>query len=267
MDAPSVMSVRHTRSPVLIARRVIYALLMREVLTRFGAYRFGVVWLLLDPLIQVLIMVGLFAGVFHRMMPNVDYAVFIAVSIVPWMMFSNIITRGMVAVESNKGLFAFRQVRPIDALVARVVLEVLVHAAALVVVIFILHLLGYVVSLGRPIEFLLACFLMAFMASALALILICVQRVAPEVKKGVEVVMRLLYFVSGIIIPMSAIPASYRHYFDWNPLLHAMEFVHEAFFPAFHSVGGSWSYLAFSALVLNLIACVVYFLSSRKLLA
>lgn len=254
-------------SPLVVARRVIYALMMRELKTRFGAMRAGALWVIADPLIQVGIFVAMFGFILHRVMPNVDYTVYLVTGIVPWTMFSTIITRGMASLDGNKGLFTFRQVRPIDTLAARVILEVLIHAILMVVMLGILALAGKPVSIDHPLEAAFVYCLLAALATGLALFLMAIANRFPEVKKVVGVVLRLMYFVSGILMPMQAIPAQYRDYFYWNPVLHAMDLSRLSFFPAFHVGAASWSFLLGATLMVWLVAVMTYEVRKERLLA
>jgi len=126
---------------------------------------------------------------------------------------------------------------------------------------------GYKVRMDRPLEFLLAYFSIVALATSLSLLLMSVQAFVPEVRKGVGVVMRFLYLISGVILPMSVVPWEYRQYFLWNPLLHAMELAREAFFPAFHAVDASWSYLWFCVAATALSAAWAYRLSVKRMLS
>lgn len=255
------------KSPLVVARRVIHALLMREILTRFGSYRLGALWLILDPLIQVGVFVLLFAGILNRVMPNVDYAVYLATGLVPWLMFGDIINRGMSSVSSNKGLFSFREVKPIDAFFARVFLEVLIYFFVFLIVMIFLSLMGHKIYAHRPLEVFSAYLMIAYLGAGLSLFFMCIQTFFPEVKKAISVVMRFLYLISGVIMPLSAIPSEYRGYLNWNPLLHAMELARESFFPAFHAVSASWVFLFVSSMIVGLVASIAFSVSKRRMLA
>ncbi len=267
VTAGASMPVNFTRSPLVVMRRVLHALMLREVMTRFGSYRLGALWLILDPLIQVGVMVALFAGILNRVMPNVEYAIYLATGIVPWLMFGDIVNRGMASVNANKGLFSFRQVRPLDAFLARVFLEFFIYSLVFVIVLVVLMLVGYKVRMDRPLEFLLSYLSVAALATAISLLMMSLQAFVPEVRKAVGVSLRFLYLISGVILPMSVVPWEYRQYFMWNPLLHAMELGREAFFPAFHAVDASWSYLWFCVSVLALAASLAYRVSVKRMLS
>jgi len=49
------------RTPWQIQKSVVFALFLRELKTRFGAYKFGYVWLLLEPMAHVIVLSLIFS--------------------------------------------------------------------------------------------------------------------------------------------------------------------------------------------------------------
>ena len=116
-----------TRAPGLldalaIQRRVVYALLMREVITRFGRYNLGVLWLVAEPMIFTLGVMALwtFAGLSHKELPVAAFAITGYSSVLMW---RNAANRCVFAVQQNINLLYHRRVRLFDVFLARVLLE------------------------------------------------------------------------------------------------------------------------------------------------
>src|SRR5471032_1113309 len=98
----------------VIQGRVLHALLMREVITRFGRENLGVLWLIGEPMIFTLGVTAIWtaAGLRHGSgMPIVAFAVTGYSSVLLW---RNCATRCVMAIEANKGLLFHRNVRFID---------------------------------------------------------------------------------------------------------------------------------------------------------
>lgn len=62
----------------------IRALFLRELQTRFGHYRIGYVWALLEPALNVIFMLILFGAIVKRVLPGIDYTVFLINGILPY---------------------------------------------------------------------------------------------------------------------------------------------------------------------------------------
>ena len=58
-----------------IQRRVIWSLFLRELKTRFGKFRLGYIWALLEPLTQMALFFFIFGFVMHRLMPEISFLV------------------------------------------------------------------------------------------------------------------------------------------------------------------------------------------------
>src|SRR5690242_4852375 len=125
------MSALHQRkrSPLEVQRAVLFALFVRELKTRFNGSWSGLVWVLLEPLFKLLVMVAIFGALGRTVSPSIDYPVFVLTGLLPFYVFRNLVLRLMEAVDANRGLFAYRQVKPMDAIVSRALLEIVVLVA------------------------------------------------------------------------------------------------------------------------------------------
>ena len=106
-----------------VQRQVIGALLMREVLTRFGRHNIGFFWLFVEPMIFTLGVAALwtFAGMHnHSNIPIVAWAVTGYSSVLLW---RNMPSRCVGAVGPNLALMYHRNVKVIDIYLARLLLE------------------------------------------------------------------------------------------------------------------------------------------------
>ncbi len=253
------------RSSLVIMRSVVFALMMREMKTRFGAYRLGYLWALLEPGIHVAVFAILFGVILHRSMPGIDYTLFVVTGVVPWLMFNNMLTRGMSAVSANTGLFGYRQVKPMDSFVARMLLEGLIHFAVFVIFLLIMQWIGVSVSIENPLGVMAALMLLFAFSFGLSLIMCIVVTQYPEIQKVVPIVTRALYFMSGIFFSIDHIPPRYRDYFMWNPVLQANELGRDAFFRAYTTPEGNWEYLALVAVLAVVFGMALYRQNNERL--
>jgi capsular polysaccharide transport system permease protein len=84
----------------------------------------------------------------------------------------------------------------------------------------------------------------------LGLMMSVANELVPEIGKITDMLFRPLYFLSGIMYPVSAIPPGYRDWLLVNPFVHGIETLRAGFFPQYHAVDGvSLSYLLGFALV------------------
>lgn len=242
-----------------IQRRVIWSLFLRELKTRFGKYRLGYIWAVLEPLVQMGLLFLVFGFVMRRLMPEISFLVFLINGIYPWMLFSKIALRSVSAIEANQGLLSYRPVRVIDTLLARVLLESLIVMVTYALTLFFLHTIGESFTLNRFLEIGVVFGLVILLATGLGCLFMVIGQAFPETEKILPMLLSPLYFISGIMFSPSMVPVEYRWLIDWNPMLHAMELLRHYEVPTYHTMPGvSLTYLAFSALVVLALGMIAY---------
>ena len=241
------------QTPWQIQRSVVFAVFIRELKARFGRYSLGFIWALLEPLVFILTFSyvrGRFTG---ANMAGIAPVLFFASGVLTFLLFRNIITTSIGAVESNQGLFNYQRVKPADIVVARGLLETLVILFTAGLLFYGLYSAGYDFSWNSSLEVIgvLVCLLM--LTGGLGLIVCVIGPLWPDSKVIVPMLIRPLFFISGIFFPANAIPEKFRVFALWNPVLHALELMREGIFASYSSHDGSWPYLfacsAFSLLL------------------
>ena len=127
---------------LLIQKRVIGALLMREIITRYGRNNIGFLWLFVEPLLLTLVMVLMWK--FFRM-NNVSALNIVAFTLTGYpmmMMWRNASNRAIGSIAANTSLLYHRNVRVLDTIFARMLLEIAGATIAQVVIMFALVLIG-----------------------------------------------------------------------------------------------------------------------------
>jgi capsular polysaccharide transport system permease protein len=218
------------RTPWQIQKSVVFALFLRELKTRFGAYRFGYAWLVLEPMAHVVVLSLIFSYLRNRALFGVDFPVFIVTGIVPFLIFKNIALRVMDGVEANRALFAYRQIKPMDAFLARTLLDAFFGTVVYCLILLGMAWIGLDVPFRDPFVLVFLMAVLVLMAMGLGMLLCVLTHYLPEAKTLVRIAFLPLYLLSGIIFPIAMVPHEYLHLLLWNPLLHAVELMRGAFF-------------------------------------
>ena len=226
------------RRGLKVMSATIRALLLREIQTRFGQHRLGYLWVFLEPLFSIGIMVIIFGTVMQRILPGMDYVVFLINGMIPFFMFRTGITQAMSAVQSNKGLFSYRPVKPIDSVIARNILEFLLKFIAYIGFTLVFIWFGYQVSLEDIPTLLLYWGLLFIFMLACSLIFMVVADFSKEIEKFISIGFMIIYLLSGVLYSIHIIPVQYREYLLWNPLIHIFELMRHAVAPSYPIVQG-----------------------------
>lgn len=247
------------RSGIKVMSASIRALFLRELQTRFGQYRLGYLWVLLEPLFTIGIMVILFGSIMHKILPGINYEIFLINGIIPFLMFRTGVSQAMSAVGSNQGLFSYKPVKPIDAMLARSLLELFLKFIAYIAFSLAFLWVGYDMSFSRLPELLSYWLILFVLMVAFGLIFMVLADFSKEIEKFVSVTFLLLYLMSGVLYSIQIISPEYREYLLWNPLIHIFELMRNAVAPSYILVSGiSLSYVIVWTIVTLFIGLLLY---------
>lgn len=218
------------RNSMEVFHDVVLALFLRELKTRFGKFRLGYFWALLEPLIHIAIFSLLWGLRGHWTVLGIGVPLFILTGILPYNLFNHIATRSMTAVQANRGLFNFQQVRPMHTLVARWILEVFVFIWVFFIFLLIASWFGYDI-LPHDSFLLMASYggLLLF-SIGIGMICCCAVSYYPETQKLIPLLIKPLYFISGVFFSAQNLPPQAVELFAWNPIFTAVEIGRHAYF-------------------------------------
>lgn len=227
------------RTPWQITVGVWQALFLREAVARLSADRVAWIWLIAEPIAHVVIFVWIRTLIGRvRLVPGAEYIPWLVIGITTFIMFRNQMNRGMQAISANRGLFAYRQVQPVDTVLARCGLEGMLSTLVFTLIIFLFSLVGYHLLPHHPLQVLHIWASVWVLGMGIALIFSVVVTALPEAAKFISMLMFPLYFLSGVMIPVQYFPHDLQQYLLYNPMLHAIELIRTGFFQAYRPVNG-----------------------------
>jgi len=192
-------------------------------------------WVIVEPFEHILFLMWVHGVLQHHVISGADTPLFIGLGVLGFFMMRNVALRGMEAINANLALFAYRQVRAADTIIARAVLE-----ALLTMVIGALLLVGCLLA---GVQVMPSSLLTSFLALAtlwitgigLAFLMSAGVALVPEVAQLSRMAFTPLYFFSAVMYPVDWLPRTTRDVLLWNPLVHSLELVRVGFFPAYHT--------------------------------
>lgn len=250
-----------------VLRDVVFGLLIRELKTRFGNYRLGYAWALLDPLLMISAFSLIFGLRGSSGFGGAPAPLFITASYLPFLFFRNVVSKLQSAVSANMGLFCYRQVTPFSTFIARFMLETMIGIIVGCILVMGLLWFGFDAIPDDPLQVVLIYFLLMAFSFSLGIIFCVVCNLFQEADKFLGLLMMPLMFISCVMYPLMTIPAQYQHWFLWNPLVHAVELIRSGWLAGYSSPNVSWVYFSSVTLILLTFAMSCYRLNHRRLVS
>jgi capsular polysaccharide transport system permease protein len=236
---------KQRRKSFAVAASVWRALFMREALSRVSTKRAAWAWMLIEPVAHIALLMLLFSTLRQRHLAGVDFALFLVLGLLGFQLFTKTTRRSASALAANRGLMAYRQVLPIDAVLVRAAVEGTLQFFIGLVLLSGAALFGFDVLPHDPLLALQAYFLLWLFGAGLGLILSVAYTLVPETERIMGFIFAPLYFASGVLFSPAMMPARLQEWLLFNPLVHGLELAREAFFPTYHLAQGiSAGYLA-----------------------
>ena len=218
------------KESLMIQMRVIGALLMREIITRYGRNNIGFLWLFIEPLMMTMFIVMMWKFARADQISSLNIVAFVLTGYPMAMMWRNASNRAIGAISGNMSLLYHRNVRVLDTILARVLLEV---AGATITQIAIMAILLAMRWIEWPVDIfymLLAWLLMALFALGLGLLICSIAFKFDAFGKLWGTFSFVMLPLSGAFFFVSTLPQQAQEYVLWIPMVHGTEMFRQGYF-------------------------------------
>ena len=241
----------------MIQKRVIGALLMREIITRYGRNNIGFLWLFVEPLLMTLIIVLLWRFIRADQYSTLNMVAFVITGYPLVMMWRNVSNRAIGAISANASLLYHRNVRVLDTLFARMLLEIAGATIAQIAIVGVLILIGWIPTPADVFYMLMAWLLMAIFAIGLGLVICSIAFKVEAFGKIWGTFSFVMLPLSGVFFFVSSLPQQAQQYVLWMPMVHGTEMFRQGYFGASVITHESISYIVLCNLVLLLLGFIM----------
>jgi len=215
---------------------VIDALFLRELRARFSSSQAGLFWTFFQPFFMTsmfLTMHMVLRGSDSSSNSVYDYAVFLVLSMTSFFLFRDTLGKSAGAFTGNKSLFIYRRVKPVDTIVARMLVEIFIMSIIMSIFIIIGFYLGrdmHAKNLGMVFLGYIWLFVFGF---GLGLLVAIGNVFYDFVGKLVGYISMPLLFLSGVFYSIQSVyqvSPDVAQLLLYNPLVHFMEMIHGNYF-------------------------------------
>lgn len=217
-------------SSIRVQWRVIHALFIREILTRYGRNNIGFLWMVVEPMLFTLAVTAIWTAtrkIHGSDLPIVEFAI---TGYSAMMMWRNMPGRCIGAIRSNKSLLFHRQVRPLDVYVSRIVLEFAGSTVAFCLLIIAFWAANWAKLPEDPLQVLGGWLMLGWFGLGLAILLGALSERFDIVEKLWSPFSYLLFPFSGAAFIADSLPEGIRNVLLYLPMLNCTEFLREGYF-------------------------------------
>jgi ABC-2 type transport system permease protein/capsular polysaccharide transport system permease protein len=236
-----------------IQRRVIWALILRETLTRYGRHNIGFLWLFAEPMLFTVAVTALWTAtksVHGSNLPIVAFAITGYSSVLLW---RNMPGRCIRAIEPNLGLMHHRNVRPLDIYFSRLILEAAGAGMSFVFLVLFFHFLGWLDFPENVLQVAGGWLMLAWFGMGLALLIGALSEQSETVEKLWHPTAYILFPLSGAAFLVDALPKEAQHYVLLLPMVHGVEYLREGYFGSQITAHYEMAFMAIVNIVLTLL--------------
>ena len=239
-----------------VQRRVIGALLLREILTRYGRHNIGFLWLFVEPMLFTLGVTALWTvvGASHgSSLPIVAFALTGYSSVLLW---RNMPARCIAAIEPNLSLLYHRNVKIIDIYYARLALEVMGATISFVVLAAFFISIEWLKPPEDVLKLVAGWAMLSWFGAALAIFVGSLAYDNEMVDKIWQPSSYLLFPLSGAAFLVDALPKAAQQFVLYLPMVHGVELLREGYFGSVITAHYDVGYLASWSAILTLLGLI-----------
>jgi capsular polysaccharide transport system permease protein len=251
-------SLRRLQDGWRIQTRVVHALMIRELHTRFGRENIGFLWIMAEPMLFA----GLVAIMWRVMKGPEEHGMgivpFVVSGYIPVVMFRHGVSRSVSLFLANSSLLYHRQVKIIDFIFVRFIIEMLGSMMAYVFIavpLMLFDLFPVPADIGL---FLAGWGLYALFTLSLCLVIAPLSEVSEVLEKLVPVTTYIMLPISGLPTMASWLAPTARSYLLMSPFVNAMEMMRKGIWgDEITAYYGIWNPIACSAVaaLIGLMLC------------
>jgi len=229
--------------------RVLYGLILREIHTLYGHTSLGYLWVVIQSTFSIIVFWVLRTFMQARAPHGMTVLCYLVCGFLVWNITTQILTKSMYAIDGNRNLLTFPQVFPLDVILARAIVVLATQVAGMSIILGIGIICGYAVTIN-DLGLLLTALLMAVcfglgcgaMLSALAAYMPALHNIVP-------MILRILFFASGVFFSVSMFSHKVGEWLLLNPIMQIIEMARTAMSQGYVSPYFDVEYLLFVNLV------------------
>ncbi|WP_066822366.1 ABC transporter permease [Sphingomonas mali] len=210
--------------------RVVKALMVRELTTRFGRENIGFLWMMAEPMLFAVLVGVMWTYLKGPEENGIGMIAFVASGYVPLTFLRSSFTRSTSIFVANGSLLYHRQVKVTDFVLVRVLIEFVGATMAWVFISLALGILGYIPVPAYPGMMVAGWLLYGLVVLSVCMVIAPLSVMSEVVEKIMPVSVYIAIPISGTFTMASWAPPSVRDYLLMSPMVNTMEMIRYGLF-------------------------------------
>lgn len=250
-----VSSLKSFGASFRIQLRVIYALLMREIITRYGRHNLGFLWLFIEPMIFTGLIVLFWDAIrdVNHGGRHIDIIPFALIGYSVVLCWRNAVSRTTKAVSANVGLLYHRNVTVTDVFLARVFLEVYGALVSFLTLFTVFYALDMIVMPSDALYMIYGWVLLVWFSIALSFVIGVMCEMSEVVNRLWSAFSIIVFPISGVAFFVDWLPEMAREYILYVPMVHLTEMIRHGYYGDLIPTYESISYVIWCNMVLSFV--------------
>ena len=226
---------------------MIYALIMREIITRFGRNNLGFLWFAAEPMLfatAIIVIHSLFRQTFR----SVEIVPFFTIGYSNLLVWRFCASRGLKAIDANLGLLHYRQIQIQDIFLARMLLEIAGVTTSFLFLWLILAFMGLMTWPTDPFLLVIGWLFACWFAAAFGTFLGCLSQRTQIVERIWRPINYISVMISGVVFEVDWFPKNIQNWVLMVPLVHPIEMTRAGYW----GDGSHWHY----SMIFMTVACM-----------
>lgn len=202
-------------------RHFVLSSIRNELISRFARSKLGGLWMIINPLSQVLIYALILSNVLAAKLPGIDsqyaYAIYLMAGLLAWNLFNEIISSCLNLFIQQGNLMKKMSFPRITLPTIVVGTSLLNNILLFIAMLGIFALLGHQFSLAMLWLIPLTLIVLVF-ALGIGLTLGVMNVFLRDIGQAIPIILQVWFWFTPIVYPASIIPESYRHLLNLNPM-------------------------------------------------
>lgn len=246
-------------------RRVLNALVIREMMLRYGHDNLGFMWLFVEPMLICVAVMLMWSAMHGSMKQGIPIVPFVLTGYSVLNTWRKTVSGSINAFEKSADLLYHRKLKMLDMMVARSIMETFGPLIAFFMVYIALVLPGFIAPIEDFLLLLTAWYLLAAFGFGVAMIVACITQFTEVARHFVPPIMYVTIPLTGAFFMVAWVPAAAQEVLLYSPLINISEMFRAGFFGSAIPTHYDIPYVLYCILGVNLAGFAMYAKAIRNI--